>query len=105
MFPVILGRPGLVESTCPQTGEAIRIELTSDTVEQIDPADAVVSALRPTGRLADVRSAICQPWHCFSSTAAATRWSDEHPDGEIHSVADGFRLDRQVVEQLGWAAR
>ena len=28
MFPVILGRPGVVESTCPQTGRPIRIELT-----------------------------------------------------------------------------
>jgi len=105
MFPVILGRPGLVESTCPQTGEAIRIELTSRH-RQIDRPRRR-RRIRPQahGQAVDVRSAICQPWHCFSSTAAATRWSDEHPDGEIHSVADGFRLDRQVVEQLGWAAR
>jgi alkylmercury lyase len=104
MFPVILGRPGAIESTCPQTGRAICIELTLETVAQVEPPDVVVSAVRPAGRLADVRSAICRHGHFFSSATAATLWAYEHPEGELHSVEDAFRLDRQVIDQLGWDA-
>ena len=104
MFPVVLGRPGLVESTCPQTGAPIRIELTPDRVERLDPPDAVMSAVRPTDWLADVRATTCRHGHFFSSAAAATAWVREHPDGYIHAVAEAFRLDREVITQLGWEA-
>ncbi|HEV2060422.1 MAG TPA: organomercurial lyase MerB [Solirubrobacteraceae bacterium] len=103
MFPVILGGPGVIESTCPQTGQTIRIELTPDGVERVDPPNAVVSAVRPAD-LTDVRSSICQHGHFFSSPAAATPWAQEHPDAELYSIEDAFRLDRQVIKQLGWDA-
>lgn len=104
MFAVILGTPASVESTCPHTGQPIRIELTQDAVERIDPPDAVLSAVRPAAWLGDVRAATCQLGHFFSSSAAAARWTAEHPDGYVLSVEQGFRLDRQVIERLGWDA-
>jgi alkylmercury lyase len=104
MIPVILGRPALVESTCPHTGQPIRIELTPDRVERIDPPDAVMTAVRPRGQLADVRTATCAHGHFFSSIAATAAWTDAHPDGHIYPVEEAFRLDRQVIAQLGWEA-
>lgn len=104
MIPVILGRPALVESTCPHTGRPIRIELTPDRVERIDPPDAVMTAVRPRGQLADVRTATCAHGHFFSSIAATAARTDAHPDGHIYPVAEAFRLDRQVITQLGWEA-
>lgn len=105
MFPVILGQPGIVESTCPQTGRPIRIELAPDRVERLDPPEAVMSAVRPAGRLADVRTATCDHGHFFSSIAASAQWAREHPDGYIHPVEEAFRLDHQVITQLGWDTR
>lgn len=102
MFPVILGRAGLVESTCPQTGRPIRIELTPDGVKRVDPSEAVVSAVRPGGRLADVRGSTCDHGHFFSSAAASTGWAGEHPEGYVLPVDEAFRLDREVIEELGW---
>jgi alkylmercury lyase len=104
MFPAILGRPGVVESTCPHTGRPICIELTPEGVERLDPPDAVVSAVRPAGTLADVRTTTCAHGHFFSSPAAAGGWAHQHPDGYIHTVEDAFRLDREVITRLGWAA-
>jgi alkylmercury lyase len=104
MIPVILGRPALVESACPQTGQPIRVELTPERVERVDPAGAVMSAVRPPGRLADVRTDTCDHGHFFSSLAATTAWAEAHPYGHIYPVAEAFQLDRQVIEQLGWAA-
>jgi alkylmercury lyase len=104
MLPVILGRPALVESTCPQTGQAIRIELTPDRVERLDPPDAVMTAVRPRGQLTDVRASTCNHGHFFSSIAATAAWADAHPDGHIYAVEEAFRLDRDVIKQLGWDA-
>jgi alkylmercury lyase len=105
MVPVILGRKALVESICPQTGQAIRIELTPDGVERLDPPDAVMTAVRPRGTLADVRSVTCAHGHFFSSIAATAAWAEAHPDGHVYPVEEAFRLDRQVIHQLGWNGR
>jgi alkylmercury lyase len=105
MLPVILGEPALVESTCAQTGETIRIEVTPDGVERVDPPEAVMSAVRPGGRFADVRASTCQFGHFFRSPEAAAEWTAEHPDGYVHPVEKGFELDREVIELLGWDAR
>src|SRR5215210_1245521 len=67
IFPVVLGRPGVIEATCGSTGQPIRVELTPERVERVDPSTAVVSAVRPAGELADVRSAICQHGRFFAS--------------------------------------
>lgn len=104
MFPVILGVPAHVESKCPQTGRAIRVELTPEAVKRVDPPEAVVSAVRPAGKLADVRSAACRHGHFFSSKSAAMDWAEKHPTGTLHSVPEAFRLDREVMHQLGWNA-
>jgi alkylmercury lyase len=105
MVPVILGRPAVIESTCPQTGTAIRIELTPDAVQRIDPPGAVMSAVRPRGELANVRAQTCDHGHFFSSSAATAAWTQAHLDGHIYPVEQAFRLDRQVIKQLGWEGR
>jgi alkylmercury lyase len=105
MVPVILGRPAVIESTCPQTGTAIRIELTPDAVNRVDPPDAVMSAVRPRGELENVRAQTCDHGHFFSSRAATAAWTQAHPDGHIYPVEQAFQLDRRVIEQLGWEGR
>ena len=104
MFPVVLGRPGVVESTCPQSGRQIHVEVTPEEVERLDPPGTVVSAVRPIGTLADVRTTTCHHGHFFSSSASTSQWAREHPDGYILSVEEAFRLDREVITQLGWDA-
>jgi alkylmercury lyase len=105
LLPVILGRPVRVDSTCPQTGQAIRIELKPDRVERVEPPDAVMTAVRPRGQLADVRAATCAHGHFFNSIAATAAWTDAHADGHLYPVEEAFRLDRQVIKQLGWEGR
>jgi alkylmercury lyase len=105
MLPVILGTAGLVESTCPQTGQPIRIELAPDAVERLDPPEAVMSAVRPIGKLADVRTATCNHGQFFSSATASADWVRDHPDGYVYPVEEAFRLDREVITRLGWEAR
>jgi alkylmercury lyase len=102
-FPVILGRAGVVESACPVTGRPIRVELSPERVERVEPSGAVVSLVRPTDGVEDIRAEICALGHFFASREAAAEWLAAHPEGMVHSVEEDFQLHRDVVEKLGWA--
>src|ERR671922_171378 len=104
MFPVALGRAGSVDSTCPETGRAIHLDLSPERVERVEPAGAVVTSVRPDTPIANVRTSTCDHGHFFASAAAASTWAAEHPGGRVHSVEEAFRLDKQALERLGWAA-
>jgi alkylmercury lyase len=101
-FPVILDRPGVVESTCPATGQRIRVDMTPTQVLSVDPPEAVVSTVRPADAVADIR-AYCDLGNFFSSPDAATDWLARNPEGQITSVADDFDITRQSVIEVGWA--
>src|SRR5882757_2612395 len=102
-FPVLLNRPGVAESTCPATGRRIRVEVTPTEVLTVDPPDAVVSTVRPTHAVTDIR-AYCDLGNFFSSPEAASDWLTHNPQGQITSVADDFEITRQSLIEVGWVA-
>lgn len=104
LFPVVLGRPGVAESTCPATGERIRIDLAPEAVVRVDPPDAAVSEVRPSERAANIRAATCSVGHFFSSREAAADWLAKHPEGQVNSVSEDFEIHRRVALEIGWAA-
>jgi alkylmercury lyase len=67
MFPLVLGRPGVVESTCPVTGTLVRVRITPDRVLSVDPAEAVVSTIRPDYAVTDIRTQICDLGNFFAN--------------------------------------
>ncbi len=90
-FPVLLGLPASVASTCPATGEPIRIELAPGALTLAEPAEVVVSELYPRGPIADIRGTVCNEGHFFASPAAAAGWLDAHPDGDTWPVEKAFQ--------------
>ena len=103
-LPIILGRKGVAESTCPATGQQIHVELTPDRILQVDPSEAVVSKVRPAEAVTDVRAEICDLGNFFSSPAAAADWLKHHPDGQVASIADEFTVTQRAMRELGWTA-
>lgn len=103
MIPVVLGLGALVESVCPRTRQPIRVAVAPRSIERVEPPEAVVSAVRPQGKLSDVRSMSCQHGYFFSSRAAAAGWAAEHPGGMLCSVPEAFRLNHEIISRLGWA--
>ena len=104
LFPILLHRPGVVRSTCPTTGRAIQIAITPQDLVRVDPPAAVVSLVRPGGKVTDTRCECCQRGHFFSSPEAAAGWLRENPDGWLHTVAEEFQVDLQIVSALRWGA-
>lgn len=103
-YPVILGGPGRIESTCPSTGRPIRVEVTPDEVVSVDPDETVVSRLRPEAAVADVRAEICALGNFFASAATAADWQAHYPDTTLVPIRHDFDVTRRAAIALGWAA-
>ncbi|HZT65164.1 MAG TPA: organomercurial lyase MerB [Acidimicrobiales bacterium] len=101
---LIIGQPAVVESTCPVTGQPIRLKLRPDAIVSVDPAGAVVSHPRRGEPVADLRAELCDHGHFFASPAAANTWATEHPEGQVLTVAEAFEDCRQTFHELGWSA-
>jgi alkylmercury lyase len=103
-FTVILGERSVAESTCPTTGQPIRLELTPEAVISVTPPDAVVSQRHHQGPVDNLRSDVCDHGHFFASPDAAADWLAAHPDGEVRSIAGALAECRAACEELGWLA-
>lgn len=101
-FPAILNTPGVVESTCPATGRRIRVELGLDQVVAVDPPNAVVSRVRPSHAVNDIRAQICALGSFFSSPEAAADWLAHNPEGTIAPIEQDFQANQKAMTELGW---
>jgi alkylmercury lyase len=104
IFTQILGRPVSVESSCPTTGQTIRVELSPAGLTSLDPTTAVVSHVRLCQGAKDIRGSLCDHGHFFASDNAAQQWRRAHPDGDVRPVGELFDIALGVCRQLGWAA-
>jgi alkylmercury lyase len=101
-FTVILASDAVVESTCPATGQPIRLELTPDAVTSVSPPGVVVSQRHGGELVGNLRADVCDHGHFFASAHAAGRWSAEHPEGALLRVVDAFDQSQQACMELGW---
>lgn len=96
----LLGAPAVVTSTCPTTGEPIRLRVTATGVQALEPASTVVSLLVPDGPFdADVRQTFCHFVHFFASPAAADAWVAANPGGFWLPVADAAEVGRRLAAE------
>jgi alkylmercury lyase len=101
-FPAILRRSAIVESSCPATSRAIRLEVAPDRLVSVHPPTTVVSQVHPAEAVDDIRGVVCRHGYFFSSAEAASDWAAEHPEGEVVSVSDAFERARAACVDLGW---
>jgi alkylmercury lyase len=104
-MPGLLGKTAEVESTCPVTGEAIRLTIAPDGIVASSPEQAVLSITIPgvscaaddscspnkTGPQSDA----CNQMHFFSSREAAEIWLVDHPGVVIFSLDEAFLLAKE----------
>lgn len=85
------------ESSCPTTGTRIRVDLSPDGVERVEPSGTVVAVLHPQApvlremkNVEDADADACSQQPFFASAEAAASWLAAHPGGRIYSVATFF---------------
>jgi alkylmercury lyase len=95
-FPALLEQSADIVSPTPGTGTPVRLSVTPHIVQTVDPAEAVVSIVKPSNN-PDVRQVFCVRVHFFSSADIAEAWLTQHPGGFLLPVADAFALGQQLA--------
>jgi len=108
LFPLLTGRPARVVSTCPATGKPIRLTVSPQGIEDLDPPGAVLSLRLPSPETSagNVQSSICAYGHYFVDREHASTWPSLHPEAALLSVADAAHLAREIANAArGYAER
>lgn len=99
-IPEILGKTARIESRDPQSGEIVRLVVSPDRVESVEPPGAVVSFLLPDGHFrtsaTNVMAQFCHFVFFFSSRASGERWMAKHPGTFLYSLDDAFALAKRL---------
>lgn len=77
----------------------MRVKITADGVEQVEPPEAVVSLVAPDAS-ADIRRSFCDYVNFFSSNEAASSWLSKHPGATTLPVKEAYRLGRRLAESI-----
>lgn len=94
-IPRILGRTIEVASRDPVTRRPIVLTVAPDRVQEVNPADAVVSFLVPERALdRNVIANFCHFVHFFGSEETGRTWTAGHPGTFLLSLEDAFALGR-----------
>jgi alkylmercury lyase len=99
-IPEILGRPARVVSPDPESGELVRLVVTPDRIESVEPAGAVVSFIMPDAQAfgssaVNVIVKFCHFIFFFSSRTSGERWVAKHPVTFLCSLDDAFTLAKR----------
>jgi len=102
-LPALLDQPAEVKSRCPAAGVDIRLTITPEGIEAVDPPDTVVAVVIPgvtpscqAGVKSGPQGPLCSAIHFFSSHEAASTWLVAHPGMAILSLDEAWQLAREV---------
>ncbi len=99
VFPLLIGRPARVISSCPATGRSIRLTVTEQGILDLSSQAAVVSLRLPdeTTNACNTQETICAYGHFFVDREHASSWPDLHPEAVLLSVEDAAHLAREIA--------
>ncbi len=101
-LPTVLDRTASVESKSPVSGEKVRLTVSPQGVEEVDPPGAVISVViadpdNPNmGSVEAIWGTFCHHTFFFASREEAERWAAGREDIEILSVEEAHELVRPV---------
>ena len=101
-LPALLRQTATITSLSPLTRATIRLRVSPERVEKVDPEGAALSIVLvdpSRERMASVEAiwnAFCQHVHFFAMREEAERWAAGREDIAILTVDEGFALGRRV---------
>ena len=105
-LPPVLDQTASVESVSPVSGEKVRLRVSPQGVEEVDPAGAVLSIVivdpddANMGSVEAIWGTFCHHLFFFASREEAERWSAGRDDIEILSVEEAYELMRLVSSRF-----
>lgn len=105
-LPAMLDQTATIESYSPVSREKIRLTVGPEKVEDVSPADAVVSIVTLDPSKVDTSSVeaiygnFCEQIHFFASRVEAERWAAGRENVDILSVEEGYELGKLAFSKL-----
>lgn len=100
-LPMIIGEPATVASTCPVTGQEIRLTVAPDgTATEVQPPGVVVAVVGDeimSCSTSGPDSVICTQMPFFASRQAGETWSADHPGTAILDLTQARSVARAYV--------
>lgn len=100
-IPPTLGVTAQIESVSPASDTTIRAVVTPQGIEEVDPAEAVVSVVPLRSDADEIRGSFCNFVHFFASEDESLQWQEEHPDGWVLPATDAYELGTLFVDRMG----
>jgi alkylmercury lyase len=94
-FPVLLRHNAHIESHDPVTGEKIRVTVTPERVEKVEPKTAVVSWVKSADPT-NIRGSVCHYVHFFSSPKTASKWIADHRDQMFYPANEVYQASKDI---------
>ncbi|HEV2545718.1 MAG TPA: organomercurial lyase [Stellaceae bacterium] len=110
-IPEILGRPARVTSPDPENRELVRLTVTPDRIESVEPGDAVISFTRLDAEAfgtsaTNIMASFCHYIFFFASRASGERWTAKHTGTFLCTLDDAFALAKRLnAANFGTALR
>jgi alkylmercury lyase len=105
-LPAMLQQTATIESPSPVTHHMIRLRVSPDRVEEVDPTRAVVSYVvvdpnrENMGSVQAIWSAFCTHIHFFATWEEGEQWASGRNDIVLLTVEEGFAWGRQVWSRV-----
>lgn len=96
-FPSILNHTAVIESPDPITGEIVRLTVTPDGVEGLEPSSAVMS-WSLNSDLYNIRGTFCNLVHFFAEQQTAADYVSNNPGLVTVPIADVFEAAKILKE-------
>jgi alkylmercury lyase len=98
-IPEILAKKAIIYSKCPQTGATIRLEVTPDTIEKVEPETVIMSFVEISETGDNLRNNFCCHVHFFSSKSALEKWQQSHKNITAMKLSDALELAKRHNKQ------
>ena len=100
-IPEILERPARVTSPDPQSGETVRLVVTPQQIERVEPRETVISFLRRDPdtfgtSAANVMAKFCHFIFFFASRRSGEHWTQKNPGTFLYSLDEAFVLAKRL---------
>lgn len=103
-LPELLGETARIESSDPLTGEPVRLTVSPERVEAVDPDGVALSITKldaaDFSSVARVIATACHFTYFFAERASAEGWVAEHPQTVLVSLKDAFAFGRRQNNRI-----
>jgi len=101
-MPVIYQQTISAKTQCPISGQMIELVISPDRIDTVTPETTMITFIKPAldKIKEDVTGSFCQYVFFVDSEETGRQWQQQHSDGFLLSMEQGFDLGKKIIQQV-----